>query len=156
MRGLARLRYGTPRSGGLRSCPAVGPGDGVLKWLATFVVCGCLAAGNAQAAPPTSHRLTAAATRLRAATYQAHPCLAQIIDREDGAWDPTVDFGGGHGNTAESYGLVQANPGTKMVSAGPLWRTDAATQIRWGLSYARARYGSECAAWAYWQGHGSW
>jgi len=43
---------------------------------------------------------------------------------------------------------------SKMASAGSDWRTNPATQIRWGLGYIRARYGSPCAAWANSQNHG--
>ena len=31
----------------------------------------------------------------------------------------------------------------------PDWQTDAATQIRWGLTYIQGRYGSPCGAWAH-------
>jgi hypothetical protein len=41
-----------------------------------------------------------------------------------------------------AYGIPQANPGTKMASAGPGWKTDPATQIRWGLAYIKSEYGS--------------
>jgi len=41
-----------------------------------------------------------------------------------------------------AYGIPQANPGTKMASAGPLWKTDPTTQIKWGLAYIKATYGS--------------
>jgi len=41
-----------------------------------------------------------------------------------------------------AYGIPQANPGTKMASAGSGWKTDPATQIRWGLAYIKATYGS--------------
>lgn len=41
-----------------------------------------------------------------------------------------------------AYGIPQANPGTKMASAGAGWKSDPATQIRWGLDYIRATYGS--------------
>lgn len=41
-----------------------------------------------------------------------------------------------------AYGIPQANPGTKMASAGAGWKTDPATQIRWGLEYIRQTYGS--------------
>jgi hypothetical protein len=41
-----------------------------------------------------------------------------------------------------AYGIPQADPGTKMASAGPDWKTDPATQIRWGLAYIKATYGS--------------
>lgn len=74
-------------------------------------------------------------------------CLATIIDWETaGTWDPTIDFGGGHGNVHEAYGLPQANPGTKMASAGPDWRTDPRTQIEWMIGYTTERFGSPCAA----------
>lgn len=109
----------------------------------------------AQAQPVVPQR-TLTPAQLRAATYKTDPCLAHIVDRENGRWDPTIDFGGGHGNVYESYGLVQANPGTKMASAGADWRTNGVTQLRWGRTYMIARYGSTCGAWAFWQGHGYW
>jgi hypothetical protein len=46
-----------------------------------------------------------------------------------------------------AYGIPQALPGNKMASAGPRWRRNAATQIRWGLGYIRARYASPRHAW---------
>ncbi len=94
--------------------------------------------------------------KLRAVVYRSHPCLARIIDKEDGSWDPTVNFGGGHGDTSISYGLGQANPGTKMARFGRLWRTSPWVQLRWMVAYATTRYGGECAAWAWWQAHLAW
>jgi len=44
-------------------------------------------------------------------------------------------------------GIPQAVPGSKMASAGPDWWSNAWTQIRWGLRYIRARYGSPRNAW---------
>ncbi|MCD0481465.1 lytic transglycosylase domain-containing protein [Streptacidiphilus sp. ASG 303] len=52
-----------------------------------------------------------------------------------------------------AYGLVQALPGSKMASVASDWRTNPATQIRWGLAYMNERYGSPNAAWAFWQTH---
>lgn len=46
-----------------------------------------------------------------------------------------------------AYGIPQAVPGGKMSAAGPDWQTDAATQIRWGLDYISATYGSPRSAW---------
>jgi hypothetical protein len=51
--------------------------------------------------------------------------------------------------TTGAYGIPQALPGAKMASAGPDWQSDPATQIRWGLSYIQATYGSPCAAWSH-------
>lgn len=75
-----------------------------------------------------------------------HPCLDPIIQLENKSYDPTLDFGGGHGNVNEPYGIPQANPGTKMASAGADWRTNPYTQLRWMIGYVIARSGSECAA----------
>jgi hypothetical protein len=49
------------------------------------------------------------------------------------------------------FGIPQALPGSKMASAGSDWRTNAATQIKWGLGYIDNRYGSPCSAYAHWQ-----
>jgi hypothetical protein len=49
--------------------------------------------------------------------------------------------------TSSAYGIPQALPGSKMASAGADWRTNPATQIRWGLGYIDDRYGTPCAAW---------
>ncbi len=46
-----------------------------------------------------------------------------------------------------AYGIPQAVPGSKMASAGPDWESNARTQIRWGLRYIKAMYGSPLAAW---------
>jgi hypothetical protein len=41
-----------------------------------------------------------------------------------------------------AYGIPQANPGSKMASAGSDWKTNPATQVKWGLGYIKATYGS--------------
>jgi hypothetical protein len=46
-----------------------------------------------------------------------------------------------------AYGIPQAVPGSKMATAGPRWSTNPWTQIRWGLRYIKARYGSPHGAW---------
>jgi hypothetical protein len=33
-----------------------------------------------------------------------------------------------------------------MASAGPDWRTNPETQLRWMIGYCRSRYGSVCGA----------
>ncbi|MBB1153524.1 aggregation-promoting factor C-terminal-like domain-containing protein [Amycolatopsis dendrobii] len=52
-----------------------------------------------------------------------------------------------------AYGIPQALPPEKMSSVAPDWRTNAATQILWGLGYIRDRpdYGSPAAAYAKWR-----
>jgi hypothetical protein len=70
-------------------------------------------------------------------------CLDPLWAHESG-WSVTA-YNAGSG----AYGIPQALPGSRMASAGPDWQTDAATQIRWGLQYIQATYGSPCAAWAH-------
>lgn len=55
--------------------------------------------------------------------------------------------------TSGAYGIPQAHPASKMASAGPDWRTNPITQIRWAISYVAKRYGSACGAWSFWQAH---
>jgi len=50
-----------------------------------------------------------------------------------------------------AFGIPQALPASRMASAGADWRTNPATQIKWGLSYLRVRYGTACNAWAHWK-----
>ncbi len=74
-------------------------------------------------------------------------CFSQIVKRESG-WNYTATNA-----SSGAYGLVQALPGSKMASAGADWRTNPATQIKWGLNYMNSRYGSPCGAWSFWQSH---
>jgi uncharacterized protein YabE (DUF348 family) len=55
-----------------------------------------------------------------------------------------------------AYGIPQALPAYRLASAGPDWRTNPVTQIRWGLNYIASRYGTPCNAWYEWQAHGGW
>jgi len=70
-------------------------------------------------------------------------CVDSLWSRESG-WDVSASNPG-----TGAYGIPQALPGVKMASAGADWQTDAATQIRWGLSYIDSLYGSACGAWAH-------
>lgn len=53
-----------------------------------------------------------------------------------------------------AYGIPQALPGDKMASVAGDWRTNPATQIRWGLGYIQDRYGSPDAAWNFFTANG--
>ncbi|MET7766533.1 lytic transglycosylase domain-containing protein [Streptomyces sp. NPDC005336] len=72
-------------------------------------------------------------------------CFSNIVDHESG-WNYQAT-----NPSSGSYGLVQALPASKMASAGADWKTNPATQIKWGLGYMNDRYGSPCAAWSFWQ-----
>lgn len=51
--------------------------------------------------------------------------------------------------TTGAHGIPQALPGSKMGSHGADWATNPATQISWGLSYVKNRYGTPCGAWSF-------
>ncbi|MFD8318775.1 aggregation-promoting factor C-terminal-like domain-containing protein [Kitasatospora purpeofusca] len=74
-------------------------------------------------------------------------CFSNIVSRES-SWNVTATNA-----SSGAYGLVQSLPGSKMASAGSDWRTNPATQIKWGLDYMNSRYGSPCGAWSFWQSH---
>lgn len=75
-------------------------------------------------------------------------CIDQIWTQESN-WNVHAD-----NPNSSAYGIPQALPGSKMSSAGPDWANNAETQIRWGLGYIKARYGSPCSAAAFKSAHG--
>jgi len=80
--------------------------------------------------------------------------LVNLWNRESG-WHWNAD-----NPNSSAYGIPQALPGSKMASAGADWKTNAATQVKWGLGYIKDRYGSPAAAWAHsnaynWYGDGA-
>ncbi|MCQ4082268.1 lytic transglycosylase domain-containing protein [Streptomyces sp. RB6PN25] len=77
-----------------------------------------------------------------------YQCFSWIVSRESG-WNYQAT-----NPSTGAYGLVQALPGDKMASAGSDWRTNPATQIKWGLSYMDSRYGSPCEAQSFWENNG--
>ena len=75
-------------------------------------------------------------------------CYNKIIMRES-VWKVDAD-----NPTSSAYGIPQALPGSKMASEGSDWRTNPATQIKWGLGYVKDRYGTPCEAWGFKSSHG--
>lgn len=81
---------------------------------------------------------------------QQAPLIA-LWNRESG-WDPTAYYPSTHTTTPDdfhAFGIPQALPASKMASAGSDWRTNAATQIRWGLGYISSVYTNPAGAWAH-------
>ncbi len=58
--------------------------------------------------------------------------------------------------TSNGYGLCQATPGSKMVSAGSDWATNPITQLKWCNGYAVSRYGGWSVAYNHWINNGNW
>ncbi len=51
-----------------------------------------------------------------------------------------------HNYRSGAHGIPQALPATKMEIVSTDWRTNPVTQIKWGLQYIKARYGTPCQA----------
>ena len=67
-------------------------------------------------------------------------CVVYLWNKESG-WNPTA-----YNKRSGAYGIPQALPATKMASAGSDYMTNYKTQINWGLSYIKSRYGTPTAA----------
>lgn len=100
----------------------------------------------AQAATASASSTQAIARKMipDAAQYEA---FSKIVSRESG-WNVHAT-----NSSSGAYGLVQALPASKMASAGPDWKHNPATQIKWGLDYMNSRYGGPVKAWNFWQTH---
>ena len=75
-------------------------------------------------------------------------CLNSLWAKESG-WNYQA-----YNASSGAYGIPQALPGSKMGAYGSDWRTNPATQIKWGLNYIDGRYGSPCSAWSTAQSQG--
>lgn len=78
------------------------------------------------------------------------PCLDRLWKHESG-WNYRAENKG-----SGAYGIPQALPGSKMSSVGADWKTNPATQIKWGLGYIKGRYDTPCGAWSHFQSVGSY
>jgi hypothetical protein len=76
------------------------------------------------------------------------PCLDKLWKKESG-WNYKAE-----NPSSGAYGVPQALPGSKMASEGDDWRTNPATQIKWGLGYIKGRYDTPCGAWGHSQDTG--
>ncbi|THV08987.1 lytic transglycosylase domain-containing protein [Nocardioides caeni] len=75
------------------------------------------------------------------------PFLNALWHRESG-WNHFAD-----NPTSSAYGIPQSLPGDKMAVVGADWRTTPETQIKWGLAYIGARYGTPQKAWQHSEQH---
>jgi hypothetical protein len=103
--------------------------------------------GPAWRRPRYHHRTPRQIARAMARRFHWGPWQFRFLNRlwkHESSWDPRAanPYSG-------AYGIPQADPGFKMASAGPGWRWNARTQIRWGLRYIRERYGSPRRAWSH-------
>ncbi|MGW6519823.1 aggregation-promoting factor C-terminal-like domain-containing protein [Streptomyces sp. NPDC054962] len=120
----------------------------------TGIAVAAATAGMALSAAPAHAATTSSASEAQAIAHKMIPDAAQykafsnIVKHESG-WNVTATNA-----SSGAYGLVQALPASKMASAGSDWKSNAKTQIKWGLDYMNSRYGSPVAAWNFWQANG--
>jgi len=97
----------------------------------------------------SGNRATGCALMLKAGFgIDQFPCLNKLWDKESG-WNHRASNSG-----SGAYGIPQALPGSKMGSVASDWRTNPATQIKWGLNYIEGRYDTPCKAWSHSQSTG--
>ncbi|OQR61297.1 hypothetical protein B6E66_25410 [Streptomyces maremycinicus] len=120
----------------------------------TGIAVAAATAGMALSAAPAHAATPSSAAQAQAIAHKMIPNAAQykafsnIVKHESG-WNVTATNA-----SSGAYGLVQALPASKMASAGSDWKSNAKTQIKWGLDYMNSRYGSPVAAWNFWQANG--
>ena len=68
-------------------------------------------------------------------------CLVSLWTQESGWRANALNASSG------AYGIPQALPASKLAAAGADWRTNAQTQVNWGLAYIKSSYGTPCGAW---------
>ncbi|WIJ44448.1 aggregation-promoting factor C-terminal-like domain-containing protein [Curtobacterium citreum] len=104
-------------------------------------------AARAQAAANTPAGAKATAAQLASSQYgwgsAQFQCLDSLWTKESGWNYQAVNANGG------ATGIPQALPGSKMATIAADWRTNATTQVKWGLQYISSAYGTPCAAWAH-------
>ncbi len=72
-----------------------------------------------------------------------YSCLVALWERESNwRWNAMNKSSG-------AYGIPQSLPGRKMAEMGADWATNPQTQVRWGVSYIKSRYGAPCGAMAH-------
>ncbi len=98
--------------------------------------------------PGTAQALARDLVLARGLDEQQYQCLYALWAKESG-WNHFAQ-----NRSSGAYGIPQALPGSKMASAGDDWATNPETQIRWGLGYIEARYGTPCDAWGHSQRRG--
>jgi Transglycosylase SLT domain len=93
------------------------------------------------------HHPRRVARQIAAGRYGWHnrqfDCLSSLWQKES-RWNHRA-----RNRSSGAYGIPQALPGSKMATKGADWRRNPVTQITWGLSYVKGRYGSPCRAWAH-------
>jgi len=111
---------------------------------------GSVPAGNTGASGNSAEANQALAKKLAISMGLSSWTTGQTWDDWVSLWNQESGWNASAENpTSGAYGIPQALPADKMASAGSDWKTNPATQIRWGIGYIQGRYGSPVMAWAH-------
>jgi hypothetical protein len=120
---------------------AAGPAGTAAALRQVYVASAAAPAGNTPPVQQTPQQIARKMLRSFGWTWRQFKYLNLLWEAES-SWNVSAE-----NPSTGAYGIPQAVPGAKMSTAGPNWQTDAATQIRWGLGYISAAYGSPRSAW---------
>lgn len=99
--------------------------------------------------PAVRHTVAEARTYARRVLgAREYSCIDRIFEYES-HWNPRAQ-----NRRSGAYGIPQALPGSRMRTAGKDWRTNPITQVKWGISYVKGRYGGACNALDHIRSHG--
>ena len=131
----------------------------LIGWVIAGVTGLALAHGHTPPTGGTATATPASATGCGGSNEALANCMAATAPYDwtggqatclDELWTRESNFETGATNPQSgAYGIPQSLPASKMAAAGADWQTNPATQVRWGLGYIAATYGSPCNAWSH-------
>ncbi|MFI5973505.1 phage tail tape measure protein [Streptomyces sp. NPDC051452] len=107
-------------------------------------VLGMLGLGGGGGGSSANQKIGATLAALRGWSGPQWAALKNLWNGESGWNERALNSSSG------AYGIPQSLPASKMASAGADWKTNPATQIKWGLSYIAERYGNPLNAYSQW------
>lgn len=107
-------------------------------------ILGLLGLGGGGGGSSANQKIGATLAALRGWTGPQWAALKNLWTGESGWNERALNRSSG------AYGIPQSLPASKMASAGPDWKTNPATQIKWGLNYIASRYGNPLNAYSAW------
>jgi TP901 family phage tail tape measure protein len=107
-------------------------------------VLGLLGLGGSGGGSSANQKIGATLAAARGWTGAQWSALKSLWNGESG-WNEKA-----YNKASGATGIPQSLPGSKMASAGADWKTNPATQIKWGLSYIAERYGNPLNAYSKW------
>ncbi|WP_435270673.1 phage tail tape measure protein [Streptomyces sp. 1222.5] len=100
--------------------------------------------GGSGGGSAANQKLGMMAAALRGWTGAQWDALKSLWNGESGWNEKALNASSG------AYGIPQSLPASKMASAGSDWKTNPATQIKWGLNYIHSVYGTPLNAYSKW------